>query len=210
MNKIKLAIINIGIGNIGSIINCINKLNINPVIVSSGEELSDCNPTHILMPGVGAVKEAMKNINKRNLVGSLEKLVFNNKCFLCGICLGMQILSESSDEFGYTKCLGWIPGKVSAISVDNLSIPHMGWNKMIIRGDADKIFSGIEGKDMYFAHSHSMKCPEKYIISYTNYGGKIVSSIKSGNIYGIQCHPEKSASVGKKFIQNFLTLEHDV
>ena len=78
---------------------------------------------------------------------------------------------------------------------------------MIMNENSDIIFQGIQDKDMYFAHSYSIKCPEKYIISYTEYEGKIVSAIKLNNIYGIQSHPEKSASVGRKFIKNFLSLE---
>ncbi len=207
MKKIKLAIINIGIGNIGSVINCVNKLNFEPVIISSGQELLDYSPSHVLMPGVGAVREAMNNMEKRNLIDTLKKLVFKEKVFLCGICLGMQILSDSSDEFGFTKCLGWIPGKVSLIQTNGLSIPHMGWNKMIMNQNTDKIFENIQSKDMYFAHSYSIKCPDQYIISYTEYGGKIVSAVKLNNIYGIQCHPEKSADVGRTFIKNFMSLE---
>jgi len=205
MKHKKVAVINIGIGNIGSVINCLNKLNFEPTIISNGQELTDFCPTHILMPGVGSVKQVMKNINHGNLIETLEDLVLKKNCRICGICAGMQILTESSEEFGLTECLGWIPGRVKKINSNGLSVPHIGWNTM--NSNKDPIFKGIEDMDMYFAHSYAADCPEDYIISYTNYGSKFVSAIRKNNIYGIQSHPEKSAEIGAIFFKNFLSLE---
>ena len=207
MEHKKIAIINIGIGNIGSVINCVKKLNFAPTIISSGEELKFFSPTHILMPGVGSVKQAMSNIKKRNLIDVLEHLVIKGNAYLCGICVGMQILTESSEEFGFTECLGWLPGKVKKIKSTGLSIPHIGWNTMTTNKKADQIFEGIESSDMYFAHSYAAECPNQYVISYTNYGSTFVSAIRDKNIYGIQSHPEKSAEVGNIFFKNFLSLD---
>ena len=177
--KKNIAIINLGLGNIGSVINFVKRLDYEPTIITSGEDLKSFNPTHIIMPGVGAVKQ--------------------------GICLGMQVLSTSSEEFEFTKCLDWIPGKVIKLDSKGLSLPHMGWNTINIKNQSG-IFSIINNKDMYFAHSFAMDCPEKYVAATSNYGSDFVSAVEYKNIYGIQSHPEKSSDIGSMFFKNYLEL----
>ena len=206
MIKVKVAVINLGLGNIGSLINSITKLGLQPKIIYSGKELEDLDSTHILMPGVGAVNQAMNSIKKNNFRSTLEKILNNKNCYFCGICLGMQVLFESSDEFGLTKCLGWIPGKVRLLDSNNLSLPHMGWNTINVNAKNDKVFNCVKGKDMYFAHSFVVSCAKEYVAATSTYGSLFVSAIKKGNIYGIQSHPEKSSTVGSDFLKNFLLL----
>ena len=203
--KKNIAIINLGLGNIGSVINFIKRLDYEPTIITSGEDLKLFNPTHIIMPGVGAVKQAMQTLIKNNFIEPLEYLVMENNCYFCGICLGMQVLSTSSEEFEFTKCLDWIPGKVIKLDSKGLSLPHMGWNTINIKNQSG-IFSIINNKDMYFAHSFAMDCPEKYVAATSNYGSDFVSAVEYKNIYGIQSHPEKSSDIGSMFFKNYLEL----
>jgi len=202
----KIAIINIGLGNIGSLINSIKRLNFEPRVLTKGKDLIEFNPTHIIMPGVGAVGKAMESLTKNNFIEPLKILVENKGCYFCGICLGMQVLCDSSDEFGNHKCLGWIPGKVKKLESKGLSLPHMGWNTMNVNKSYSPVFKSINKKDMYFAHSFTIFCSEEYIECTTNYGNDFISGIRKNNVYGIQSHPEKSANVGNIFFKNFLML----
>ena len=205
MNK-KIAIINLGLGNIGSLINSIKRLNVNPKIVTTGEDLLAFNPTHIIMPGVGAVGQAMDALVNNHFIGPLNTLVEKKGCYFCGICLGMQVLLDSSEEFGNHKCLGWIAGKVEKLKSKELSLPHMGWNTMHVKKMNSPVFQNMDKKDMYFAHSFTIRCSEEYIECTTNYGNDFISAVRKNNIYGIQCHPEKSANIGSVFFKNFLDL----
>ena len=205
MSLNKIAVINLGLGNIGSVINSLQKLNFKPGIIFSGQELESFNPSHIIMPGVGAVSEAMHKLKNFNFIDKLETLVFEKNCFFCGICLGMQVLAKSSEEFGNTQCLGWIDGKVSIMKTKGLSLPHMGWNTMHVK-NKDSIFYDLNDKDMYFAHSYSMNCDKIYIAATSNYGSSFVSGVQYKNIFGIQSQPEKSAFLGSIFFTNFLNL----
>jgi len=203
--KKNIAIINLGLGNIGSVINFIRRLGYEPAIIASGKDLELFNPTHIIMPGVGAVKQAMQTLINNKFIESLEYLVKEKNCYFCGICLGMQVLGISSEEFELTKCLGWIPGKVIKLDSKGLSLPHIGWNTMNIKNQ-NSIFSTINNKDMYFANSFAMDCPQKYVAATSNYGSNFVSAVEYKNIYGIQCHPEKSSDIGSMFFKNYLEL----
>ena len=135
---------------------------------------------------------------------------------LLGICLGMQLLFESSEEFGSTEGLGLIPGKVVAFDKSkfdhSLKIPHMGWNEMFqVRNEKleirNELFDGLpDDFYLYFVHSFHAVCDDKYAIGKTHYGYEFVSAVQNGNIYGIQPHPEKSHKNGLKIIENFTKL----
>ena len=123
----KIALINAGFGNIGSVINSINRIKLKSFTVSNGQELLNYKPSHIIMPGVGAVNQAMEKLKKNNFIEPLEYFIKKKKILFCGICVGMQLLSETSEEFGKNKCLGWIPGKVKTLN-SKKKFTHMGWN----------------------------------------------------------------------------------
>ena len=201
----KIALINAGFGNIGSVTNSINRIKLKSFTVSNGQELYNYAPTHIVMPGVGTVGQAMANLKKNNFIEPLEYFI-KKKILFCGICVGMQVLSETSEEFEKSKCLGWIPGKVKALKSKNMSLPHMGWNTITKTQKHSSLLNNIYGKDMYFCHTYAINCASEYIIAETVYGNKFVSAINKENIYGIQCHPEKSLELGDIFFKNFLSL----
>tara|TARA_X000000950_G_scaffold137966_1_gene171224 strand:- start:5213 stop:5863 length:651 start_codon:yes stop_codon:yes gene_type:complete len=205
----KIALINAGFGNIGSVINTLNRINLKSFSITNGEELYNFKPTHIIMPGVGAVNQAMTNLTKNNFLAPLDYFIKEKKILFCGICVGMQLLSEFSEEFGESKCLGWIPGKVKSLKSNKKSLPHMGWNTIINNTRESKLLKNIYGKDMYFCHSYALNCEEKYIIAETIYGNKFISAVNKENIYGIQCHPEKSLYLGDTFFKNFFSLGED-
>ena len=129
---------------------------------------------------------------------------------LLGICLGMQLLFESSEEFGATQGLGLIPGKVVAFDENRfdhtLKVPHMGWNELFVQKETP-IFKGLPKEFyLYFVHSYHAVCDDTYAIGKTHYGYEFVSAVQNGNIYGIQPHPEKSHNNGLKIIENFVKL----
>ena len=206
MNK-RIAIINLGVGNINSVFNSVKRLNKKPCLIGSGKELIEFNPTHIIMPGVGAVGQAIKYVKEKQFDTALNDLIKEKKCFFCGICLGMHILSEKCEEFGTFEGLGWIPGKVTKLNSQGLSLPHMGWNSINLKNKNNKFLKEIEGIDMFFAHSYVMECPKEYIEATSVYGSEFAVIVRSKNIIGIQCHPEKSSSGGKIFLEKFINLE---
>jgi glutamine amidotransferase len=164
---------------------------------------------------VGAFGDAMKHLQSNHMDEAVIAYASSGKPLL-GICLGMQLLFESSEEFGSTQGLGLIPGKVVAFDESKfdhpLKVPHMGWNEMFQQnvGASPRscpLFDGLP-KDfyLYFVHSFHAVCDDKYAIGKTHYGYEFVSSVQNGNIYGIQPHPEKSHENGLKIIENFAKL----
>ena len=200
--KKRLALVNMGIGNINSVFNALVRLNFNPYIVEDGKTLLKYNPTHIVLPGVGAVGKALNSLKNKNFINALNMLVIEKNTFFLGICLGMQILAKTCEEFEIYNALGWIDSKVKKLPTNNLSSPHMGWNTIRIRSNSS-FLNKINNKDMYFAHSNVMECNEKFVVGTTEYGKMFTSIVKKNNILGIQPHPEKSGKVGEYFLQSF-------
>ena len=160
----------------------------------------------IVFPGVGAAKAAMDNLKELNLVEPIRKVIADGVPFL-GICIGMQVLFESSEEDGGTECLGILPGSVKKFkSADKLcKIPQIGWNTVkIVRGH--QIFDGIEDlSEFYFVHSFYPACSDKnHIIGQTEYAGSVFASAAGkGNLAAVQFHPERSGRIGLKLLENF-------
>jgi len=206
----KLVVIDYGIGNIQSIFNALSQFNgLNIVLSDDREEILTADG--IILPGVGAFKNAMDELNLRGLPNILTDYILQKKPFL-GICLGMQLLFESSEEHGHTKGLGFIKGHVELFPEDITDkLPHISWNSIDIKKtNTNKfIFQGIKNKEnFYFVHSYICKPINKNnILSETNYGGiNFCSSIHQGSIYAFQFHPEKSATSGLKVIKNFINI----
>ena len=206
-----IAIVDYGIGNVKSILNAFEKYTDSIILTRDKKILSSSDG--IILPGVGAFSHAMDNLIKYDLVDFLQSYANSNKPLL-GICLGMQILLEESEEFGITKGLGLIKGKVVKIPVEQsnkIKLPHISWNEILENNISweNTILDNIQlGTDMYFVHSYAAQ-PENVneILSITEYHGtKFCSSIKKGNIYGCQFHPEKSAESGLKIIENFINV----
>ena len=204
----RIVIVDYGIGNVQSILNVLNKFD-NIESLLSDEEDDILNADGVILPGVGAYNNAMKELAKRRLPEILKKYNLSKKPIL-GICLGMQLLFDSSEEFGETDGLGLVKGQVVSFPpITNDKLPHIGWNEVSEQrvNGGSSIFSNISNKaSFYFAHSYICQPQNKDIInSTTEYGGvDFCSSIRFENIYACQFHPEKSAEVGIKFISNFL------
>ena len=195
-------IIDYGMGNIASVEMALDYLDVPYSVSSSPDEIAKA--AAYILPGVGAFQAAMENLRSKGLIAPLKHEVMDNKKPFLGICLGMQLLAESSTEKGYAKGLGWIPGKVVEIPSNNsLRVPHVGWNNVSEKGNTilfDKITSE---KNFYFDHSFRMVCPDEFKIATCENGTKIVAAVRKDNIFATQFHPEKSQRNGLKLLRNF-------
>ena len=200
-----IGIIDYGLGNIKAFANVYKNLNIEYCIISKPEHF--INVSHLILPGVGAFDHAMTRLNNSGLKSELDKQVLINKKPILGICVGMQMLAKSSEE-GKLPGLGWIDGKVRKFKSDTIShrtkFPHMGWNTVFKDGDSKLLLDIEDGARYYFLHSYYFDSTmQQNIIAKTNYGIKFCSIVNSENIYGVQCHPEKSHSNGIQLLNNF-------
>lgn len=200
-----LGIIDYKMGNLASVYNACLKFTKDVKIIKNPNEIKDLSK--VILPGVGAFKDAMEHLNENGLKDAILDFAKSKKPLL-GICLGMQLLFESSEEFGYTEGLGLIDGKVikfdkSKMSSD-LKIPHMGWNKIINK--ENPLFKDLKEPYLYFVHSYHIVTSEKNIIGKTEYGYTFASAVNNNNIFGFQPHPEKSHNNGLKILENFINL----
>jgi len=202
-----IGIVDYNMGNLASVINAFAKVGADAKLESDPSKLSQYKK--LILPGVGAFGDAMEHLKSNGMDKAVQAYAKTGKPLL-GICLGMQLLFESSEEFGSTKGLGLIPGKVVAFDEAQFDhpqkVPHMGWNELFVQKDTP-LFAELE-KDfyLYFVHSFHAKCDDKYAIGKTHYGYEFVSAVQNDNIYGIQPHPEKSHENGLKIIENFVKL----
>ena len=200
-----IAILDYGLGNINAFANIYKSLDIPYKIISSKDELVGIKK--IILPGVGAFDYAMKKFNESGLRNQVEKMVIDDKIPILGICVGMQMLANSSDE-GKEEGLCWIDANVKLFDISKIShktkLPHMGWNTIKLRS-IERLFKTLKDNSrFYFLHSYYFKPKENnVIISETKYGDKFTSSIKLNNIYGVQYHPEKSHQNGIQLLYNF-------
>ena len=186
-----IGIIDCGGANLNSIYYSFKRLGINAIISNSVNELSEMNA--YVLPGVGSADVVMNTLRKRDLINFIKS---TNKPIL-GICIGMQILFDYSEE-NQTRCLGIIDGNIEKFNVnDGVNVPQMGWNK--VECDTDNSLNG----HYYFANSYFNK-DSKFTIGYSSYGNKFSSIIKKDNILGCQFHPEKSSKAGEKFLTYFI------
>jgi len=203
----KIAIVDYNMGNLASVKNAFAKLGKDVVVESDGESFK--NYDKLILPGVGAYADAMAHLNERNMVEPLKEFASSGK-YMLGICLGMQLLFNSSEEFGLNDGLGLIEGRVvkfdSSKFEEKLKVPHMGWNRMFTK--EHKLFNGLdENHYLYFVHTYHAICDnEDDIIGRTNYGYEFTSAVAHNNIMGIQPHPEKSHNNGLKILENFIKL----
>ena len=202
-SKIKVGIIDLGINNIHSIYNAYLLIGCNVKIISKKENLMKYNI--VVLPGVGSFKVAKKKLSEMNIINEINiflKKKSNN--ILVGICLGMQLFFDESNEFGSTKGIGLIKGKVLNFNKKKCkTVPHMNWNRILIE-NKNKFFNKFKGKYFYFVHSYYCKPHEgKKVVSYTYHNGfKFCSMIKKKNIIGLQFHPEKSGVNGLNLLRS--------
>ena len=190
-------------GNIKSVENAFRKIGAEIKVTSNPEVINSSSA--IVLPGVGAFKDAINNLEGLELIDVIKENI-NKKLFL-GICLGMQLLYEYSMEDGKSRGLSILKGFVGKIP-SVVKVPHMGWNQIKIINKNNKLLSDIDnGENFYFIHSYHIIPENRNVISsVTDYGIEIVSSIEKGNIYGFQFHPEKSSTIGLKILNNFWKL----
>lgn len=200
-----VAIIDYGAGNLFSVKNTLDYLGFENIITKNQEDL--INATHLILPGVGAFPMAMEMLIQSNLVDCIKEQVKTKP--LLGICLGMQFLFDSSNEFGTTQGLGFIEGNIDKIQTD-LKIPHMGYNELEFNNKSPLLNNINEGDCVYFVHSYMAYTKTENVIAYSDYschnGDRISAMVQKGNVYGCQFHPEKSGNVGLQIIKNFCEL----
>ena len=204
-----IAIIDYGIGNIHSLISAFESYELKgepvEVILTSDEALLKVADL-VILPGVGAFKYAMEELEKRDLVRVIQSLHGDGKT-LVGICLGMQLMYESSDEYGICKGLGLLKGKVRELP-DQIKKPHMGWNVLNFNTPNSSLLEELSDESyVYFVHSfYATEIDETTLIASTNYDVLVPAIVIQDNIIGFQFHPEKSGSVGGQLISNLLSL----
>lgn len=161
------------------------------------------NASKIVLPGVGAFKDAMRNLYDLGLIDVLEEEVIQKKKYFLGICLGMQLIAAKSYEFGETQGLGWLDAHVVRFKDEGLKIPHVGWNDLAF-ANPTPLFEGVpDGSDFYFVHSYFFDGDPVYATGFCDYGGNFIASVQKENIFATQFHPEKSQVHGLKIIENF-------
>jgi len=199
-----IGIIDYGVGNIKAFSNIYEQLNLSFKIVKNIEDFFDV--TKIILPGVGSFDHAMTSLQNSGMREKLDELVLEKKLPVIGICVGMQMLAKSSEE-GNLKGLGWIDGTVKKFDkskIKNGPLPHMGWNTLNIEKE-NGIFKNLEEEPrFYFLHSYYFECNNKEdVIATATYGKRFECMVNHENIYGIQCHPEKSHHNGIQLLKNF-------
>lgn len=197
-----IAILDYGIGNLKSIYNMFKKVGVESIITSDIQTIR--NADKYLLPGVGSFDHGINSLKSAPFFETLEKEVLENKKPILGICLGMQLLTNSSEE-GKEKGLGWIDAHTKKFDFENksLAVPHMGWNE-VNPISANDLFKDLNENRFYFVHSYYVVCnDEANVLGFTNYGISFTSSVHRDNIYGVQFHPEKSHKFGMKLLKNF-------
>ena len=198
-----IAVIDYGVGNIGSVLKAFEYLEISAKLTADKKEIKKADG--LVLPGVGAFGSGMKKLHEKDLVKVIKKEVGNKKPIL-GICLGLQLLFETSEENPSISGLCLIKGGVKKFDKKKVAkIPHMGWNSLEQRKENQLFLSLDKPRDFYFIHSYYVEPADKNIIkAETNYGNmKFVSLINKNNIWGIQPHPEKSSKKGLQLLENF-------
>lgn len=201
----KVTVVNYGIGNLGSVRRALEDIGAEVLIANHPASIYDAN--RIVLPGVGAFSEGMDCLTNAGWVSALYDVVIRQGKPLLGICLGMQMLATTGHEGGEKKGLNFIPGKVQRLDTIGckLRIPHVGWNDVKYMQE-DVLFEGIpDQSDFYFVHSYAF-VPEnqKHIIATTSYDCDIAATIRNGNVFGCQFHPEKSSKAGMQLLKNFM------
>lgn len=202
-----IAIVDYNMGNLASVKNAFDLLGERVVVESDPSKLGQYDK--LILPGVGAFGDAMEHLGERGMDEAVRQYAQSGK-YLLGICLGMQLLFDSSEEFGLTQGLGLVEGKVVAFDKSRFStplkVPHMGWNRMFTQ--AHPLFEGLdEAHYLYFVHSYHAVCAhERDSIGESTYGYQFTSAIAHDNVMGIQPHPEKSHKNGLSILKNFINL----
>lgn len=200
-----IVVVDYGMGNVGSVANMLRKVGTEAVASADLDVIR--NAPKLILPGVGAFDAAMNRLHERGLVAILNRRVLEDRVPILGICLGMQLMTDSSEE-GRTTGLGWISGGTRRFNFDGLDprprVPHMGWN-VVEQARPTPLFEEMYDQPrFYFVHSYHVYCSnQEDVMLTTEYGYRFVSGVSRGNIYGVQFHPEKSHKFGMQLIRRF-------
>lgn len=199
-----IAIIDYDAGNIASVEKAVKKLGYECIVTRDKEVLQKADK--LILPGVGAFKDAMDKLNEYGLTDIVKKLVLEDKKPILGICLGLQLMFESSEENPGVEGLSLLKGEIVRLPEgDDRKIPHMGWNSLEFPKKS-KLFEGVvKGSFVYFVHSYYLQAEDENVVAaISKYGADIHAAVEWENIYATQFHPEKSSAVGLKILSNFL------
>lgn len=199
-----IAVINYGMGNLSSVVNAFTALG-HPVTTARGpDELRHAD--RIVLPGVGAFGDGMRNLRERGWVEAMETEVRQKGKPFLGICLGLQLLGAVGTEHGRHEGLGWLAGTVERLEPAGLRVPHIGWNDVTFPAES-RLFAGLDGAQaFYFVHSYALRPDDAGVVCGTcDYGGPFVAAVEVGNIQATQFHPEKSHKAGLAVLDNFAT-----
>ncbi|WP_276091109.1 imidazole glycerol phosphate synthase subunit HisH [Pedobacter sp. JY14-1] len=198
-----IVVIDYGMGNIRSIQSSLLYLGVKSVIVSSDRN-DILKADKIILPGVGAFGEAVREIKKRNLEKHLAEAVLKDGKPILGICLGMQLLGLSSEEGGFNKGLNFVNGVVTKLYGEGIKIPHVGFNQIQVNENS-RLYNGLNSEpDFYFTHSFKMTSEDDIGASHCVYGSRFVASFENNNVAGVQFHPELSQNNGLRLLKNFI------
>ncbi|MBI4779008.1 imidazole glycerol phosphate synthase subunit HisH [Candidatus Falkowbacteria bacterium] len=204
-----IVIVDYNMGNVRSIAKALESLGVKVLISNKKEDIKKAD--RLILSGVGAFADGMKNLKKLGLINFLNQEVIKNKKLILGICLGMQLMAKDSAEFGLHKGLGWLDASVKEFNLKNknLKIPHVGWNNVRIIDKKCSLLKGIKsGTDFYFVHSYHLICRLKNTVkAVCCYGDDFTAVIQKDNIFGTQFHPEKSQKFGLEILKNFINLK---
>lgn len=201
-----IAIVDYDAGNLASVVRALEHLGAECCITREEKEILQAD--RLILPGVGAFGDAMEKLERFGLVDTIKQFVASGKPFL-GICLGQQLMFESSEETPGVKGLGLLPGRIVRIpDGPGLKIPHMGWNSLSIRLDS-RLFAGLPRESyVYFVHSYYLQAEElSDVAATTEYGVTIHAAVERGNVFACQFHPEKSGEVGLHILKNFIEMD---
>jgi imidazole glycerol-phosphate synthase subunit HisH len=201
----KIGIVDYGLGNLRSVAGAVERLGHEPVISTEPSALACADK--LILPGVGAFGDGMRNLRERGLVEPLSELVIDGEKPVLAICLGAQLVGRRSEEFGDHEGLGWIDAEVVRLSPDDASlrVPHVGWNDLLRVADSILFADVPEDALFYYVHSYCIRVNEPSLVTgECDYGGRFVAALERGNIYATQFHPEKSQLGGLTLLRNFL------
>ncbi len=200
-------VIDYGMGNLASVLNALRAIGAEPEVVDRGARLVDADA--IVLPGVGAFPDAMRNLQARDFIDSLGREVMERGKSFLGFCLGMQVICDRGLEHNDTPGLGWIRGVCRPITFSpkepSLRLPHIGWNEVLIRSH-EGLYRGFgDSEAFYFLHSFVVAPEDPTLVSGScDYGGEVVASVEAGNVWATQFHPEKSHDAGLVLLRNWL------
>jgi imidazole glycerol-phosphate synthase subunit HisH len=207
----RVGVIDYGVGNLGSVLRALEELRVAPVLLNRAVDMhtTDC----LILPGVGNFADCAGLLRAGGWVDALKQEVLGNGRPLLGVCVGMQLLADSSTEGAedgrVTPGLGFIPGRVEHLRVlgCGLRVPHVGWNGITRSANADHLFGSIpDGTDFYFVHSYAFVPQDRAdVLATTDYGMPVTAAVRRGHVWGTQFHPEKSSRAGFRLLRNFIT-----